>query len=429
MRNLKLIVSGCILSLILLTASCNKQGPETLPSGENIPELQAALMDLYPDAQNVKWSQKNGYYVAEFTAPVDESTEVRSAGSSMVNYSAWFNASYQWQMTETDIPLDMLPQAVLDAFDASDYAAWRIDDVDMLRRDGVETIYVIEVEGTDSTGTAQEVDLYFSADGLLVKAVVDADPNYDYSDFIPDTASGSIEQFLAQNYPDARIVEVDIEDGMTEVEIIDGRICRDLLFDSSENWVYTRTEVRRSDVPEVVMSALQASEYGSYRIDEVDYYESPDGNFYRFDLEYGDDDVKVDVAADGSSVEPVSGDDFFGGAPAGDVASVIGQLYPGARILEQDNDDGYLKVEIWHDSREKDVYFNGAGEWVRTEWDVRISELPEAVNSTLSAEYPDYRADDAKFVQTPDGEYYLVEMEGRGDREIIVRVEADGTLL
>ena len=216
---------------------------------------------------------------------------------------------------------------------------------------------------------------------------------------------------------------------MTEVEIIDGRICRDLLFDSSENWVYTRTEVRRSDVPEVVMSALQASEYGNYRIDEVDYYESPDGNFYRFDLEYGDDDVKVDVAADGSSVEPVSGDDFFGGAPAGDVASVIGQLYPGARILEQDNDDGYLKVEIWHDSREKDVYFNGAGEWVRTEWDVRISELPEAVNSTLSAEYPDYRADDAKFVQTPDGEYYLVEMEGRGDREIIVRVAADGTLL
>ena len=42
---LKLIVSGCILSLMLLAASCNKQRPENLQNIEATPELQAALFD------------------------------------------------------------------------------------------------------------------------------------------------------------------------------------------------------------------------------------------------------------------------------------------------------------------------------------------------------------------------------------------------
>ena len=57
--NFKLIVSGCILSLMLSATSCNKQRPENLQNIEATPELQAALFDLYPEAQDVKWSQKN----------------------------------------------------------------------------------------------------------------------------------------------------------------------------------------------------------------------------------------------------------------------------------------------------------------------------------------------------------------------------------
>ena len=42
----------------------------------------------------------------------------------------------------------MLPEAVRTAFAATEYAAapWSVDDVDMLEREGVETVYVIEVE-------------------------------------------------------------------------------------------------------------------------------------------------------------------------------------------------------------------------------------------------------------------------------------------
>ena len=212
-------------------------------------------------------------------------------------------------------------------------------------------------------------------------------------------------------------------------------MCRELFFDSSQNWMLTRTELPHSQVPEDILGYLRSSEYGSYRMDDVDFYQTPEGEFYRFELEYRDDDIEVDVYADGT-VTPVTGNggnpgggDNSGGMVGGSIEEFIADKYPGARILEQDWDDGYLEVEIWHDNKEKNIYFNGAGEWVRSQWDVRISELPEAVTDTLSKEYPDYRIDDAEYIQTPDSEYYLIELEGRGDSEKNIRITSDGTIL
>ena len=46
-----------------------------------------------------------------------------------------------------------------------------------------------------------------------------------------------------------------------------------------------------------------------------------------------------------------------------------------------------------------------------------------------SQEYQDYRIDDAEYIQTPESEYYLIELEGRGDSERNVRITSDGTIL
>lgn len=56
------------------------------------------------------------------------------------------------------------------AFESSEYAKWKIDDVDMLERLDMETVYVIEVESGK-----QEFDLYYSAEGILIKNVADTD--------------------------------------------------------------------------------------------------------------------------------------------------------------------------------------------------------------------------------------------------------------
>ena len=131
--------------------------------------------------------------------------------------------------------------------------------------------------------------------------LTDSAPDYDYGDYIPSTPATGIEEYIRTNYPDARITEIDYEHGMTEVDIIDGRTPRELLFDGSGARGSTpKTEVWRSDVPQTVMQALQNSEWAAYRIDDIDHYETPDKEFYRFDLESAQGDVKVDVTLDGT---------------------------------------------------------------------------------------------------------------------------------
>lgn len=103
-------------------------------------ELQSAFSSKFPNAANVKWETKSGYYVADFYDGYEA--------------SAWFTQDGKWQMTETDIPYNALPQAVKTSFESSEYASWKRDDIDKLERTGVETVFVIEVEKQN-----QEVDI------------------------------------------------------------------------------------------------------------------------------------------------------------------------------------------------------------------------------------------------------------------------------
>ena len=413
MKKLMIILAGCAA---MLATGCDKHNATDRFHASA--QAQASLLEMYPDATDIAWHAKNGYAVADF----------RTTSSAGVN-SAWFDNGGTWYMTETEISFNQLPEAVQTAFKASEYASWRVDDIDKLEREGAETVYVIEAEGMTETGEA-EVDLYYSPDGVLVKQTLDADPDYDYGDFIPAQPSQGIEAYIASNYPDARIIDIDRENGMTEVEILDGSVCRELLFDVTETWLYTKTEVRRSDVPATVMQALESSQYASYRIDDVDFYQTPEGEFYRFDLESASGDVKIDITPDGT-VSVAAEDDYHGNGAMvqGNVADFIAAKYPGAVIREYDYDNGMLEVEIFHDGREKSVYFNGANEWVSTEWDVRRSELPAAVTASLAAsQYASYQIDDIEFVQTPDIDYYALELE-QGNREVRVRITAEGRIL
>lgn len=129
--------------------------------------VQGAFGKMFPAASHVEWEDRGGYVVADF----------RSAGTVM---QAWFDAAGKWHMTEEDISYAELPQAVRTAYEAGDYAAWHVDDVDKLQRNGQETVYVIEVEHAK-----QEFDLYYSEDGVLLREAADTDGNGDHGDMLP----------------------------------------------------------------------------------------------------------------------------------------------------------------------------------------------------------------------------------------------------
>lgn len=145
--------------------------------------VQGAFGKMFPAASHVEWEDRGGYVVADF----------RSAGTVM---QAWFDAAGKWHMTEEDISYAELPQAVRTAYEAGDYAAWHVDDVDKLQRNGQETVYVIEVEHAK-----QEFDLYYSEDGVLLREAADTDGNGDHGDMLPQELPKAVSDFIARKYP------------------------------------------------------------------------------------------------------------------------------------------------------------------------------------------------------------------------------------
>lgn len=385
-------------------------------------EVQASFAEQFPGARDVEWEVRGTYAVADFSYADSQSGD-------WVSSTAWYSQTDgTWLMSEYDLRFERLPEAVKTAFQQSEYAGWHVDDVDLIRRDGVTLLYVVEVEQG-----GQEMDLYYAEDGVLVKALADTDGRHDYSDLIPATPTGSVQEFIQSRYPGARIVEIDADDGLTEVELIDAdHVLREAVFNRSGEWLYTQTEVRRADLPATVADAWNASEYAAangYRLDDIDYYETAsDGNYYRLELESRYGDVKLKVTPDGdlSLFTPTGG----GTIVADTVDEAIQRLCPGAIVIEKDYDDGYLEVEIRHEGREKEMLFNGQNDWVLTRWDVAYRELPEAVLTAFrQSEYAQWELDGITYTQTPTGEWYVLEVEDyRTDTDRYLRITPGGEI-
>ena len=276
--------------IMLSLVSCEKN------NGMADGRFESALLEKYPDATSIKWSMKGNYHIAEFKSAMTRSTE-------MIDNQAWFDRNCQWQMTEIDIHFDMLPQAVKEAFNQSEYASWRIEDVDRLDREGMETLYIIEVEETFD-GKEIEMDLFYSPDGTLIKTEEEKDIDDDYQEHLPPTENQSIETFIVQNYPNARIIDIEREDGRIEVEIIDGNFVREVLFDMNNVWILTKTDLKQSEIPSNIREAIAHSEYSTYKIEDATLVETPQIDYYEIELEdeISDHEVTLKIDTDGNII-------------------------------------------------------------------------------------------------------------------------------
>ena len=278
MKTKLLLLSALFLGFAFTLQSCNDDDTMSNPGN---PAIESAFMAKYPAATGVGWKMKDTYYVAGFW----QNNQQREA---------WFSRDGSWHYTETDIPYNLLPEPVKAAFTQSEYSTWRIDDIDMVERNGMETVYVIEVEQNK-----QEYDLYYSPSGTLVKAVADnGDGNG--NGYLPTGLPEKASSYLTATYPSARIVEIDIENGGYEVDIVNNGKRLEVQFTMAGDWRHTKTEdLRQADVPASILAIVQAS-YSGYKIDDIDYYETPTGNFYLFELEMGSKEINVRISDNGT---------------------------------------------------------------------------------------------------------------------------------
>lgn len=123
------LLSVLFLATVFSLGSCNSDDTYLPPN----PEIVKMFNKIYPHAQNVEWSQKGSYYVAE----------CYSEGAEL---DVWFDANGNWLQTETDIFEDDLPASVYTTFSEGNYASWVIEDITQLTYPGNPVLYVIEVQ-------------------------------------------------------------------------------------------------------------------------------------------------------------------------------------------------------------------------------------------------------------------------------------------
>lgn len=106
-------------------------------------------------------------------------------------------------------------------------------------------------------------------------------------------------------YPGAKDVEWEYEGRCWKVSFETGtspnRIDREAWFDMDGNWIRTETDMLLSAVPQNIRAFLEASEYGQAILSDrdVDYVETPEGNYYRFEIVLNGLEVYVDVTESG----------------------------------------------------------------------------------------------------------------------------------
>lgn len=111
---------------------------------------------------------------------------------------------------------------------------------------------------------------------------------------------GKLGEYVTSMYPGAVITEIDREEhGYIEVEFTHDKKRKEMTFDASSQWVSTRWDVHRSELPAAVIKQLEKS-YTGWRIDDAEYVETPTARWYDIELEKTGIDIHLRIAPDGT---------------------------------------------------------------------------------------------------------------------------------
>ena len=175
---MKLKMYLALLAMGMLSLQSCNDDDDDLPNSKVPEAVRNAFDSSFSNTANLSWETKTvsqgQYYKAEFNNKSDNGYKTE----------AWYTADGSWYMTETEMPYSDIPQTIKTSFESSEYASWKRDnEVERIERAGTEKeiIYIIEVESAQDV----DMDLHYSADGILIKAVND-DGDGDNESLLPD---------------------------------------------------------------------------------------------------------------------------------------------------------------------------------------------------------------------------------------------------
>ena len=110
--------------------------------------LHSTFSANYPNATNVEWENKYGYYVADFYDGHEA--------------SAWFTQEGKWVLTSWEVHFNTLPAPVKNTIHATYPGRVDDDDTEYVEEATGATYYLIDIENS-------EIDVKIRADGQILE--------------------------------------------------------------------------------------------------------------------------------------------------------------------------------------------------------------------------------------------------------------------
>lgn len=118
--------------------------------------------------------------------------------------------------------------------------------------------------------------------------------------------------------------------------------------------------------------------------------------------------------------------------PASKIPSVVQNTlqskFANAVDIEWEKHDNLYEAEFDMNNTDYKAHIDDSGKLVAYKWDIKTTELPEAVTSVIGREHNDYDIDDADKLEKDGISYYQVELDASGKKDKHLVFTADGKI-
>ncbi len=245
---------------------------EDLIPGDLTDGIQSTINAKYPNAYIVDIDDEDNHIEVEI---VDGD----------VKREVLFTNNSEWISTITEIEYSDLTAAAQAAFEGSSYASYEIDDIDEYVTASNGSYYILEVD-TDN----DDEDIKIPFDGSSVTVAPDND------DDVESATPAEIAAFITNRYSGAQIEDSENKDGYLVVKFKHENIEKKARFNGKNEWVDTKWDIDKDDLPEYVTTAVTTNHAG-YEIDDVEMVDTEAKKYYSLELENDqtDDEITYDV--------------------------------------------------------------------------------------------------------------------------------------
>ena len=111
------------------------------------------------------------------------------------------------------------------------------------------------------------------------------------------------------------------------------------------------------------------------------------------------------------------------------VKAAFSQKFPEAKKIKWDKEDeNEWEAEFKMNGNEYSANFSSNGTWTETEYEIKKSEIPPEVQSTLRSEFAGYDIEEAEVSETRDGKVFEIQIE-KDEMDMEVTIAPNGSIV